>query len=214
MSDVAASGGYYIACNADTIMASPTTITGSIGVIWGRLNFTKLINRIGINIEGVQQGKNADFGSSSHLLTEEEKETIFNVINSEYENFKSKIVEGRDEINDINAMDEIANGRVWTGKNAKEKKLVDLEGGFLDAINVAKSVSGLHQNSDVRIVEYPKYKSFSFLNLFKKNDSIGTIKFDDIIPEDLSNKLEILNLVPVIMDNEVQLLMPYQIILN
>ena len=214
MSDVAASGGYYIACNADTIMASPTTITGSIGVIWGRLNFTKLINRIGINIEGVQQGKNADFGSSSHLLTEEEKETIFNVINSEYENFKSKIVEGRDEINDINAMDEIANGRVWTGKNAKEKKLVDLEGGFLDAINVAKSVSGLHQNSDVRIVEYPKYKSFSFLNLFKKKDSIATIKFDDILPKDLSNRLEILNLVPVIMDNEVQLLMPYQIILN
>jgi len=213
MSDVAASGGYYIACNADTIMANSTTITGSIGVIWGRLNFTKLLNKIGINIEGIQQGKNANFASSSHLLTDKEKETIFNIINSEYNNFKSKVVSGRDKINDIEEMDKIANGRVWTGKDAKEKELVDLEGGILDAINIAKSASGLHENGNIRIVEYPKYKSFSFLNLFKKKNKFATIELDDILPEDLSNKLEILDLVPVIMDNEIQLLMPYQIIL-
>ena len=114
-----------------------------------------------------------------------------------------------DACKEYNKLSKEHNGDYLTNKEIKTR--FDMG---LDAINIAKSVSGLHENSNVRIVEYPKYKSFSFLNLFKKKDSIATIKFDDILPKDLSNRLEILNLVPVIMDNEIQLLMPYQIILN
>ena len=75
MSDVAASGGYYISCQADSILAEETTITGSIGVIYGRLNFSKLLERFGINTDIITRGENANFASSSHLYTEEEKDT-------------------------------------------------------------------------------------------------------------------------------------------
>ena len=73
MSDVAASGGYYIGCEADKILAESSSITGSIGVIWVRLNFSDLLNRIGIKFDGLKSNENADFLSGSHLMTEEEK---------------------------------------------------------------------------------------------------------------------------------------------
>ena len=214
MSDVAASGGYYIACEADEIIASPMTITGSIGVIWARLNFIKLLNKLGITYDSIKQGDNADFGSSTHLLTKKEKDAIFNAIMKEYNDFKDKVVKGRDSLNDIESLDEIANGRVWTGVDAQKNHLIDKQGGLLDAINRAKELALIKNDSELNIVEYPKSNPFSLFKILNNNNDVSIMNIKEILPEDLSNKLEVLNLIPVLMDNNIQLLMPYQINLN
>jgi len=214
MSDVAASGGYYIGCEADKIIAEPSTITGSIGVIWVRLNFSNLLKKIGISFDGLKSNDNADFASSSHLLTTQEREKILNVINEEYNDFKQKVIDGRNALNDIEDLDKIALGRIWSGNKAKELGLIDDTGGLFDAINLAKSSAGIELNEDINIEEFPKQGSFSFFDIFQGNESISVLDLNDIFPEDLSEKLETLDLLPIIMDNELQLLMPYKIILN
>jgi len=214
MSDVAASGGYYIACQADTIVADEATITGSIGVIWARINFSELLKRIGINTELVKRGKNADFGNSSHLLTADERKKIENSIIDIYDIFKNRVIEGRENLNDIDALDEIALGRVWTGDKAKEHGLVDITGGFYDAINVAKNSASIPENEEIEIVELPHNKQFSLFDLFSGSDKESNIEFIDfktILPDELAEELEVLDIIPVIMDNEIQFLMPYQI---
>ena len=190
------------------------TITGSIGVIWARLNFKNLLDKIGINYDTITKGENADFASPKHLLTDNEKEKIHNVIMSEYNNFKTKVINGRDSLNNIDELDNIANGRVWSGSDAKNNNLVDKEGGLDDAINRAKELSNIKNDSEINIVEFPKSKSFSFFNIFKNKKETSLIELKDIFPEDLANKLQILDLVPIIMDNNIQLLIPYRINLN
>ena len=133
---------------------------------------------------------------------------------SEYNNFKTKVINGRDSLNNIDELDNIANGRVWSGSDAKNNNLVDKEGGLDDAINRAKELSNIKNDSEINIVEFPKSKSFSFFKLFKDKNVTSLIKLKDIFPEDLANKLQILDLVPIIMDNNIQLLMPYRINLN
>tara|TARA_Y100001970_G_scaffold23435_1_gene27565 strand:+ start:43129 stop:45639 length:2511 start_codon:yes stop_codon:yes gene_type:complete len=214
MSDVAASGGYYIGCEADKIIADPTTITGSIGVIWVRLNFSNLLKKIGISFDGIKSNSNADFASSSHLLNDKEKEKILNVINEEYNDFKQKVIDGRPNLNDIDSLDDIALGRIWSGKRAKELGLIDEIGGLFDAIELAKINAGIELNENINIEEFPKQNSFSLFNFLSEEKSISTLELDDVFPQDMSEKLETLDLLPVIMDNELQLLMPYKIILD
>ena len=214
MSDVAASGGYYIGCEADKIIAEPSTITGSIGVIWIRLNFSNLLKKVGISFDGLKSNNNADFASSSHLLTAKEREKILNVINEEYNNFKQKVIDGRNNLDNIDTLDEIALGRIWSGNRAKELGLIDDTGGLFDAIDLAKLAVGIELNEDINIEEFPKQSPFSFFDIFQGNKSISVLNLNDIFPEDLSEKLEALDLLPIIMDNELQLLMPYKIILN
>ena len=105
-------------------------------------------------------------------------------------------------------------GSVRGGSDAKDNHLVDKEGGLGDAINRAKEISNIKNDSEINIVEFPKSKSFSFFKLFKDKNVTSLIKLKDIFPEDLANKLQILDLVPIIMDNNIQLLMPYKINLN
>ncbi len=214
MSDVAASGGYYIGCNADKIVADPTTVTGSIGVIWARINFSKLMNKIGINFDGIKRGKNADFAAGSHLLTDNEREKIFNVINAEYDNFKQKVLDGREPLSNMDELDNMAQGKIWSGVDAKELGLVDELGGIHDAIDIAKSYAGIDENADIHIEEFPKVKKFSFSDIFNDSESITLLDLNNLFPEELAEQLEVLELLPVIMDNEIQLLMPYKIILN
>ena len=214
MSDVAASGGYYIGCEADQIIAEPSTVTGSIGVIWVRLNFSNLLKKIGISFDGLKSNNNADFANSSHLLTNQEREKILNVINQEYNDFKQKVIDGRNSLNDIDALDEIALGRIWSGNKAKELGLIDDTGGLFDAINLAKANAGIEINENVNIEEFPKHSSFSLFDMFQNNQSVSILDINDIFPEDMSGKLKTMDLLPVIMDNELQLLMPYKIILD
>ena len=151
MGDLAASGGYYIACAADTIVANPTTITGSIGVfglIPNLQHFYK--NKLGITIDTVNTHKHADMGVN-RALTAFEKEKIHEIIEDIYDTFIEHVAEGRNM--STAAVDDIAQGRVWTGYDAKRLGLVDVLGGLEKAIDIAAHLAKL---DDYRIVSLPK----------------------------------------------------------
>ena len=144
MSGVAASGGYYIACQADTIVAHPATITGSIGVIGLRLNMSKLLNKIGIRSDIIKNGEHADFADESRLVSDVERDRIQSSINNMYEKFQDKVIAGRDNMPEDTNFDDVALGRVFTGQRAKDGisiPLVDITGGLHDAIEVTKAAA-------------------------------------------------------------------------
>jgi protease IV len=152
MGDVAASGGYLIACAADTIVAEPTTITGSIGVfgiLFNAENFFK--NKLGITFDQVKIGEFADLGNYTKALSPAERNIIQNEVNRIYSDFTSKVADGRKM--DINAVLRIAGGRVYTGIDAKNIGLVDVLGNKEDAINIAVKKANLNE---YRIVNYPE----------------------------------------------------------
>lgn len=154
MGDVAASGGYYIACAADTIVAQPNTITGSIGVFGVLMNAKKMMNnKFGIQIDTVKTNKFADLGTPFRALTEAERAIIQNGVNEIYFDFIEKVAEGRGMTRD--EIDSIGQGRVWSGEDALEIGLVDLLGGIDDAIEIAVNMAGLE---NYRVVEYPAQK--------------------------------------------------------
>ena len=151
MGDLAASGGYYIACAADTIVANPTTITGSIGVfglIPNLQHFYK--NKLGITIDTVNTHKHADMGVN-RALTAFEKAKIQESIEEIYATFIGHVAEGRNM--STAAVDDIGQGRVWTGYDAKRLGLVDVLGGLETAIDIAAHLAKL---DDYRIVSLPK----------------------------------------------------------
>lgn len=154
MGEVAASGGYYIACAADTIVANPTTITGSIGVFGMIPNTQKLFeDKLGINTEVVKTNKLSDMPSIMRPMTTTEKALMQNMVENVYSTFVNHVAEGRGMTFD--QVDEIGQGRVWTGENAKELGLVDVLGDLTDAIKIAKEMTGLE---NYRIVKLPKLK--------------------------------------------------------
>ena len=145
----------------------------------------------------------------SHLTGNECKQ-----FEQEYNDFKQKVIDGRSTLNDIDALDEIALGRIWSGNKAKELGLIDDTGGLFDAINLAKANAGIEINENVNIEEFPKHSSFSFFDMFQNNQAVSILDINDIFPEDMSEKLKTMDLLPIVMDNELQLLMPYKIILD
>ena len=151
MGDLAASGGYYIACAADTIVANPTTITGSIGVFGLAVNLQHFYkNKLGITIDTVNTHKHADMGVN-RALTAFEKAKIQGIIEDIYATFISRVAEGRNM--STAAVDDIGQGRVWTGYDAKRLGLVDVLGGLETAIDIAADLAEL---SDYRLVSLPK----------------------------------------------------------
>lgn len=183
MGDYAASGGYYIACAADSIVANPTTLTGSIGVFGLIPNLSKFYkNKLGITIDTVNTGKYADMGVNRPLSTFE-KNKIQNSIKNIYNTFITHVGEGRDM--SITAVDEIGQGRVWTGYDAKEIGLVDTYGGLEKAIDIAAYLAEIE---DYRIISLPKKKDpFSELALKLGNNS----SFADILFTKLGLKSEL-----------------------
>ncbi|MCA0933540.1 signal peptide peptidase SppA [Lutimonas saemankumensis] len=153
MGNLAASGGYYISCNADKIIADPMTITGSIGVFGMIPNISKFTDRIGINAEQVGTNRR----SLDYSLFEPMSDDFYNVtkegIERVYKTFVSKVAEGRNMT--FEEVDRIAQGRVWTGEQALENGLVDELGGLEDAI---KSAAKMADIQDYRIRSYPDYK--------------------------------------------------------
>lgn len=154
MGDVAASGGYYISCAADTIIASPNTITGSIGVFGLLMNLKSLMNnKLGVTIDTVKTNHYADLGSAFRPLTQAERDIIQNSVNEIYDSFITKVAEGRGmKKADV---DSIGQGRVWSGVDAKELGLVDVLGGMEDAIEIAAKMAKLDH---YRVAEYPEQK--------------------------------------------------------
>ena len=151
MGDVAASGGYYIACAADSIFAQPNTITGSIGVFGIIPNMKNFFNnKLGITFDGVKTGQYADLGTVSRPLTEAERLIIQNEVNKIYSGFTQKVATGRKKTQAY--IDSIGQGRVWSGTEALNNGLVDRLGNIEDAINSAAKKAKL---DDYKVVEYP-----------------------------------------------------------
>ncbi len=156
MGDVAASGGYYIACAADYIIANPSTITGSIGVFGMIPNMQEFFNdKIGITFDNVKTNRFADMGSITKALTREERAFIEEGIAQVYDTFIGHVAEGRNM--PVSVVDELGRGRVWTGAEAKQVGLVDDFGGLALAIEKAVELAELE---DYRTVEYPIRKEF------------------------------------------------------
>lgn len=155
MSDVAASGGYYIACAADTIIALPTTITGSIGVLAGKFDISELLEKIGITTEEIQRGKNSSILSPFKPSSEAEREKIRQQIEWIYDDFTEHVADGRGIPQD--SVKKIGKGRIWSGKSAKDIGLVDEIGGLDDAIEIAKAAAKIPEDAEISIEVIPKW---------------------------------------------------------
>jgi protease-4 len=170
MSDYAASGGYYIAMGADTIVAQPQTITGSIGIFSVLFDMSGLLNdKFGITFDEVKTGEYGERFTVTRPLTDAEKNIWQRDIEQHYETFTRKASEGRDVSQDD--IKKVASGRVWTGSQAIDRKLVDVLGGFNTAVDIAASKAGISE--DYRLRYYPKPKAFfeQLLTQFEENSS-------------------------------------------
>lgn len=169
MGDYAASGGYYISANADSIFAQPSTITGSIGVFSMMFNIDKLMkNKLGVTFDGVKNAPYADLPSTSRPLTAEEAKRMQNSVDTIYALFKNHVVQGR-KLTQAE-VDSIAQGRVWTGSDALKIHLVDRIGGLSNAIASAAGMAGI---KDYKVVTFPEPedKLNTLLRKLKNNTS-------------------------------------------
>lgn len=165
MGDYAASGGYYMAMGCDTIVAQPTTLTGSIGIFGVLFNVEKLMNeKLGVTFDGVNSHKYANFPSATRTMTDAEKNMIQNSVNKGYESFTAKAAKGRHM--SVEKLKTLASGRVWTGSQAKANGLVDVLGGVDDAIRIAAKKAKL-KDGDYRVKYLPIQKS-SFESIVEK----------------------------------------------
>jgi len=158
MSDVAASGGYYIAMSANAIVAQPATLTGSIGVVMVKFAIDGTLKKLGLNMEHVQQGRYADLYSPVRPFTPEEKAKVQEQMQATYDGFVEKAAAGRNTTPE--KIDAIGQGRVWTGRQAKALGLVDELGGLDRAVAIAKERAKIAQGAGVELVVYPPRKSF------------------------------------------------------
>ncbi|MFC1607729.1 signal peptide peptidase SppA [Candidatus Latescibacterota bacterium] len=147
MGSVAASGGYYIAVASDTVLANPGTITGSIGVIANFADFSGLFQKIGIDFPSRKSGKFKDMGSTSRKMTDEEKELLDLVIMDTHDQFVQAVSEGRNLDPDV--VRSLADGRIFTGRQALKAGLIDALGTYQDAIDLAGAMTGLGENPPV-----------------------------------------------------------------
>ena len=160
MGDVAASGGYYIACGADAIVADPATITGSIGVFGGKLNVLGLYRKLGLNIETVSRGKHAAMWSPFSDFDPEEEALYQKSLDQFYDVFLARVAEGRKMTPAL--VDSVGQGRVWSGMAAKQRGLVDRFGGLHEAMEVARARAHIDPNADIVIDVYPRPKKTIF----------------------------------------------------
>ncbi len=155
MQDVTASGGYYISTAADHIVANPTTLTGSLGVIFEITNFSEAADKYGIKQVVIKSGKYKDIGSSFREMTPEERDIFQSIVDEDYSRFVGVISEGRDIPEE--RVREIADGRVYSGLQAKELGLVDSFGGLDEASAIAGELAGTSDTTVVRYVQQPTF---------------------------------------------------------
>jgi len=169
MSDVAASGGYWIAAPASRIIADANTITGSIGVLTGKLNLSGLYSLLGLSTDYIATSDNATLFSDQQNFTSAQQAYIQKSLENTYSEFTKGVAQGRHM--SVEAVDKIAKGREWTGAQGKDIGLVDEIGGFDRAIEVAKELAHIPANESVRILRYPQEKSF-FQELFEREKQV------------------------------------------
>ena len=157
MSDVAASGGYWISMSANKIVAEPGTITGSIGIYTGKFNLRGLFDRLGISIDSVTTAENSTLDSPFHNFTPAQRDSLRKTMTDNYRFFVRGVAEGRHL--DESAVDKIAQGRIWTGERAKQLGLVDELGGLHTAITVARELARISHGEKISLVYLPEPRS-------------------------------------------------------
>lgn len=175
MSDYAASGGYYISMACDTIVARPQTITGSIGIFGMMFDMSGFLgNKLGITFDEVKTGEFGEMYTVTRPLTDAEKNFWQTNLEAHYETFTGKAAKGRNMA--IEDLKKVASGRVWTGSQAKENKLVDVLGGFNDAVKIAARKAGVEEDYKVRF--YPRKKPFfeQIMTQLEENSQADAIK--------------------------------------
>jgi protease-4 len=170
MSDVAASGGYYMAMTGDPIVAYPGTLTGSIGVVFGKPNLHGLYDKLGISEDAIQRGQHADIDSDYTSLTPDERALLKQGIDESYAEFIAKVAEGRHR--PPADIEPLAQGRVWLGSQAKERGLVDELGGLSAAIELAKKRAHIPASEQVSLMVYPPKRSILDLLTRKSQDDL------------------------------------------
>jgi protease-4 len=174
MGDMAASGGYYISCNASKIIAQPTTITGSIGIFGMFPNFKGTSEKLGLDFDAVKTHRFSDFGNITRPMDDTEKSMLQAYIDRGYDTFLTRCADGRNIPKDT--LEKYAEGRVWTGNQALKIGLVDKLGNILTAIETAAELAELGE--DYLVYEYPKKRTFieEFLNRGKEDLAAKTLK--------------------------------------
>jgi protease-4 len=171
MSDVAGSGGYFVAVAADRIIAEPGTITASIGVLSGKLVTKALWEMVGVTSDAVQRGRHATFYSTEQKYTDEERAIFREWLERVYKDFVGKVAQARGKT--FEEVDAIAQGRIWSGEDALKLGLVDALGGLDTAVATAAELAGLPKGARVDLVEVPSPKSF-FEDLWSRDDDAET----------------------------------------
>lgn len=215
MADVAASGGYYISCNANRIVAMPNTITGSIGVFMGKPNVKGLYDWLGVSNEYVLRGKNAGIFRETENWTPEERAKMENQTNIiYYDDFVPKVAAGRNK--SAEEVNNLGQGRVWTGVQAKENGLIDDFGGLDKAVAIAKELAGIPAENEVKRVAFPKEKTL-LETLF---DRSGSVESEEIaaqraivksLPEDAQRALRFAEMLDRMSNGEAMLIMPFEL---
>ncbi|MFN2482169.1 MAG: signal peptide peptidase SppA, partial [Pyrinomonadaceae bacterium] len=197
MGDVAASGGYYVSVGASRIVAEPSTVTGSIGVFAGKPVMKGFYDWIGVNDEYVTRGKYAAMWRETEKFTDDERKKFEGMLNNFYWNdFLPKVAEGRKK--DVKDVDSLAQGRVWTGTQARERGLVDEFGGLDRAVEVAKQLAGIPADKGVRRVVFPAPRTI-LDNLFGTGGGEATVEVKqrnaalEALPEDVRRALRYLS---------------------
>ena len=157
MSDLAASGGYYVALPAQVIVAQPSTLTGSIGIFGGKFTTGGLYEKLGARIESTSIGKHAEMNSPARPYNPDERKKLEEQLQAFYDQFVEKVADSRKTTPE--RIDQLAQGRVWTGQQAKENGLVDALGGLPEAIAQAKQLANIPADSDVELSIYPQPKT-------------------------------------------------------
>ncbi len=172
MSDLAASGGYYMAMTGDTIVAYPETETGSIGVVFGKPDLHGLYDKLGVTKDAIQKGKHADIDSDYTELTPEERDLLRQGIDESYRDFVSKVAQARHRPYD--QIEPVAQGRVWLGSRAKDRGLVDELGGLDTAIALVKKKANIPAGETVALMVYPPRESlFEMLTKKSRTDVVA-----------------------------------------
>ncbi|MBX9942008.1 MAG: signal peptide peptidase SppA [Candidatus Obscuribacterales bacterium] len=190
MGDMAASGGYYVACAADKIYANPGTLTGSIGVIMNLMNFKTLADKIGVEPDVVKSGLYKDIASPYHRMTKDERQILTDLIMDSYDQFTQAVSEGRKL--PIEEVKRIADGRVYSGRQALKLKLVDELGTYSDALNNLQKTCREKYNlkSDLAVEDAG---SDNFLSSLLESNSLvpvqGKPDLTELVPVDLTPAL-------------------------
>lgn len=217
MSDLAASGGYYISCNANRILAEPSTFTGSIGIFAGKPVIKEFYNWLGITNEYVLRGKNAGMFRETEKFTPEERAKLESSLQNKYYNeFVPRVAKGRGR--DVEYIDSIGQGRVWTGAQAKENGLVDEFGGLDRAVEVARQLAGIPAGKDVRRVILPYQRSF-FDHLFGSSEEETNFQLRiqqqsatlEALPEDVRRTLHYAAMMSNMKRGEIMSIMPFDL---